>query len=168
MGAPTVVNLSPLVMETVRDIQVATPDHVWTLTVPDEPVEVLGEDQALRQILLNLLSNAAKHTPSGTAVHTAVSHTPDGWCLLEVSDTGPGIDSDFQNIIFDRFSRADQARTGTSGSTGLGLSIVQGIVRAHHGTVSVTSVPGLTTFTVRLPGTTAAAHSPMHPTAFSR
>lgn len=168
LGAPTVVNLSPLVMETVRDIQVATPDHLWTLTVPDEPVEVLGEDQALRQILLNLLSNAAKHTPPRTAVHAAVSATADGWCLLEVSDNGPGIDPDFQTIIFDRFSRADQARTGTSGSTGLGLSIVQGIVRAHHGTVSVTSRPGLTTFTVRLPGTTAAAHSQMHPTAFSR
>ena len=168
MGAPAVVNLSPLIMETVRDIQVATPDHVWTLAVPDEPVEVWGEDQSLRQILLNLLANAAKHTPPGTAVHAAVSHTPDGWCLLEVSDNGPGIEPDFQNIIFDRFSRADQARTGTSGSTGLGLSIVQGIVRAHHGTVSVSSRPGLTTFTVRLPGTTAAAHSPMHPTAFSR
>lgn len=157
MGAPTVVNMSPLVMEAVRDIQVATPDHTWSFAVPDEPVEVLGEDTALRQVLLNLLSNAAKHTPAGTAVHASLSHTPDDWCLLEVSDNGPGIDPAFQSIVFDRFSRADQARTGTSGSTGLGLSIVQGIVRAHHGTVAVTSVPGNTTFTVRLPGKAGTA-----------
>ncbi|WP_082633919.1 sensor histidine kinase [Arthrobacter alpinus] len=157
MGAPTVVNISPLVMEAVRDIQVATPDHTWSFAVPDEPVEVLGEDTALRQVLLNLLANAAKHTPAGTAVHAALSNTPDDWCLLEVSDNGPGIDSAFQSVVFDRFSRADQARTGTSGSTGLGLSIVQGIVRAHHGTVAVTSVPGNTTFTVRLPGKAGAA-----------
>ncbi|WP_218712582.1 cell wall metabolism sensor histidine kinase WalK [Arthrobacter sp. BF1] len=157
MGAPTIVNMSPLVMEAVRDIQVATPDHIWSFAVPDEPVEVLGEDTALRQVLLNLVANAAKHTPAGTAVHAALSHTPDDWCLLEVSDSGPGIDPAFQSVVFDRFSRADQARTGTSGSTGLGLSIVQGIVRAHHGTVAVTSVPGHTTFTIRLPGAAGAA-----------
>ena len=157
MGAPTVVNMTPLMMEAVRDIQVATPDHTWSFAVPDEPVEVLGEDTALRQVLLNLLANAAKHTPAGTAVHAGLSHAPDGWCLLEVSDNGPGIDPAFQSVVFDRFSRADQARTGTSGSTGLGLSIVQGIVRAHHGTVAVTSVPGNTTFTVRLPGKVGAA-----------
>lgn len=151
MGAPTTVNMSPLVMEAVRDVQVATPDHRWSFSVPDEPVEVTGEDTALRQVLLNLLGNAAKHTPAGTAVHAALSLAPDGSCLLEVSDDGPGIDPAFQDIIFDRFSRADQARTGTTGSTGLGLSIVQGILQAHHGTVKVSSTRGKTTFSVQLP-----------------
>ncbi|AIY02847.1 hypothetical protein ART_3248 [Arthrobacter sp. PAMC 25486] len=145
------LNLSPLVMETVNDVQVATPDHAWSFTVPDDAVEVLGEDAALRQVMLNLLGNAAKHTPAGTAVHAALSRAADGSCTLVVSDDGPGIDPAFQDIIFDRFSRADQARTSTTGSTGLGLSIVQGIVAAHGGTVSVDSRPGHTAFTVHLP-----------------
>jgi two-component system OmpR family sensor kinase len=146
------VNLSPLVMETVRDIQVATPGHQWSFVVPEEPAEVFGEETALRQVMLNLLGNAAKHTPAGTTVHTALSREPDGSCLLKVSDNGPGIDPAFQKIIFDRFSRADQARTGTTGSTGLGLSIVKAIVQSHGGTVGVASTPGRTTFTVQLPG----------------
>lgn len=152
---PNPVNMSPLVMEAVRDIQVATPDHRWSFTVPDEPVEAFCDETALRQVILNLLGNAAKHTPAGTAVHTGLSQKPDGSCVLEVSDNGPGIDPSFQEIIFDRFSRADQARTGTTGSTGLGLSIVQAIVRSHGGTVGVTSTPGNTMFSVRLPGLAA-------------
>ena len=151
------LNLSPLVMEAVTDLQVATPDHTWSFSVPDESVEVLGEDAALRQVLLNLLGNAAKHTPAGTAVHTELSESADGSAILEISDDGPGIDPAFQRIIFDRFSRADQARTSTTGSTGLGLSIVQGIVAAHGGTVSVASRPGRTLFTVLLPGARVAS-----------
>ncbi|WP_269940001.1 sensor histidine kinase [Arthrobacter sp. HY1533] len=153
------VNVSPLVMEAVRDIQVATPGHEWQFTVPDEPVEAACGESALRQVLLNLLSNAAKHTPTGTAVHTSLSQAPDGSVVLEVSDNGPGIDPAFLAVVFDRFSRADTARTGTTGSTGLGLSIVQGMVQAHGGTVQAASVPGRTTFTVRLPG----AASPQAP-----
>ena len=146
------IDLSPLLMEAVRDIQVATPDHRWSFTVPNEAVDAFCDGSAVRQIILNLLGNAAKHTPAGTAVHATLSTSPHGDCVLEVSDNGPGIDSAFQEIIFDRFSRADQARTGTSGSTGLGLSIVQALVLAHGGTVEVTSRPGYTAFTVQLPG----------------
>ncbi|MDJ0311686.1 HAMP domain-containing sensor histidine kinase [Arthrobacter sp. H35-D1] len=156
-AVPNPVNMSPLVMEAVRDIQVATPDHRWSFTVPDEPVEALCDETALRQIIVNLLGNAAKHTPAGTAVHAALSQAPDGGCLMEVNDTGPGIDPAFQEIIFDRFSRADQARTCTAGSTGLGLSIVQAIVRSHGGSVAVASTPGHTVFSVYLPGTAAGA-----------
>lgn len=154
-AVPTPVNVSPLVMEAVRDIQVATPDHEWQFTVPDEPVEASCGESALRQVLLNLLSNAAKHTPAGTAVHTSLAQSPDGTVVLAVSDNGPGIDPAFLNVVFDRFSRADAARTGTTGSTGLGLSIVQGMVQAHGGTVDVASESGSTTFTVRLPGSPA-------------
>lgn len=157
------LNLSPLVMEAVHDIQVGAADHSWSFSVPDEPVDVRGEDAALRQVLLNLLGNAAKHTPAGTDVHVALSQAADGSCTLEVSDNGPGIDPAFQGIIFDRFSRADQARTSTTGSTGLGLSIVQGIVAAHSGTISVSSCPGNTTFTVHLPPGTRPATAETFP-----
>ncbi|MHA7271365.1 sensor histidine kinase [Arthrobacter sp. HLT1-20] len=167
-GAPAPpVNMTPLVMEAVNDIQVVNDDHQWSFAVPDEPVEVLCDDAALRQVLLNLLANAAKHTPAGTAVHTALSQDADGSCVLEVSDNGPGIDPAFQEIIFDRFSRADAARTAAAGSTGLGLSIVQGLVRSHGGTVGVASTPGHTTFTVRLPGVQHAGTSPETPGAWN-
>lgn len=159
-GEDGTINLSPLVMESVHDMQVATPDHQWTFAVPELPVEVPCDAGSMRQVLLNLLSNAAKHTPAGTVVHTSLAHSPSGGAVLEVSDNGPGIDPNFLAVVFDRFSRADQARTGTTGSTGLGLSIVQGIVHAHHGTVTVDSVPGKTVFTVRLPAIPAAPSQP--------
>ncbi|MET4002094.1 two-component system OmpR family sensor kinase [Arthrobacter sp. UYCu511] len=157
------VDLGPLTLETVRDIQVATPGHHWSFSVPDQPVNVACEATTMRQILLNLLSNAAKHTPAGTEVHIALSQATDGSALLEVSDNGPGIDPEFQKIIFDRFSRADQARTATSGSTGLGLSIVRAMALAHDGTVSMASTPGRTTFTVRLPGSSPIPPVPTVP-----
>lgn len=157
------VNVSPLVMESVNDLRVASPDHQWTLAVPDQPLEVFCDAGSLRHVLLNLLSNAAKHTPAGTVVHTSLVQDQKGDAVLEVSDDGPGIDPGFLDVVFDRFSRADQARTGSvgnTGSTGLGLSIVQAIAHAHHGTVGVASVPGKTTFTVRLPALPA---KPGHP-----
>jgi len=70
-----------------------------------------------------------------------------------VSDDGPGIPADFLPHIFERFARADSAREHTRGESGLGLAIVEAIVHAHDGSVTVTSGPGETTFTVRLPKT---------------
>lgn len=145
------VDLTPLVIDAVGDIRVSAPSHHWKFEVPDTPVNTKCDDGQLRQVLLNLLSNAAKHTPAGTTVLTKVSLEADGSAVVQVSDDGPGIEPSFQDIIFDRFSRADKARTGTNGSTGLGLSIVAAIMTAHHGSVSLTSKPGETTFTVHLP-----------------
>ncbi|MDN5655330.1 MAG: ATP-binding protein, partial [Kocuria sp.] len=71
--------------------------------------------------------------------------------ILRVADDGPGIDPEFQDKIFARFARADQARSGEVGTSGLGLPIVKAIVEAHGGTVSFTSRPGNTEFEVRLP-----------------
>ncbi|MFC8303847.1 sensor histidine kinase [Specibacter sp. NPDC057265] len=156
---PGTVNLSPLLMESVTDMQVASPDHQWTFAVPEQPVEVSCDADAMRQVVLNLLSNAAKHTPAGTVVHASLA-LDRGEAVLAVGDNGPGIDPGFLDAVFDRFSRADESRTGGTGSTGLGLSIVQGIVHAHHGTVNVSSVPGSTIFTVRLP---AIPPTPKHP-----
>ncbi|MGO4383436.1 HAMP domain-containing sensor histidine kinase [Specibacter sp. RAF43] len=163
------LDVMPLVVEAVSDIRVGAPGHHWTFDVPDGPVTVMGDDGQLKQVLLNLLANAGKHTPEGTTVAASVAYNGDGAVVVRVTDDGPGIDPDFQETIFDRFSRADQARSGSGGSTGLGLSIVQAIMSAHHGSVAVTSRPGETCFTLRLPAaTTPPAVAPaLSPSALS-
>ncbi len=145
------VDLTQLVIETVSDEKVMAPDHIWQLQLPDEPVTVRGDTTQLHQVLANLLSNARKHTDAGTTVVTGVMLSADGSAVVTVTDNGPGIPQDFQGRIFSRFARADAARSGSEGTSGLGLSIVESIVEAHGGSVEVTSRPGRTEFALRLP-----------------
>jgi two-component system, OmpR family, sensor kinase len=154
------VDLSALVVEGVGDAHVAGPEHRWRLDLPDEPVMVVGDGARLHQVLANLLANARTHTPPGTEV--TVGLRPQG--QLTVTDNGPGIPADLQPHIFQRFARGDSSRSRTAGSTGLGLSIVDAVVAAHGGTVTVTSVPGRTTFTVTLPLFTGAITADRTPT----
>ena len=141
------VDLSALVVESVGDAHVAGPNHRWRLDLPDEPVVVAGDNARLHQVLANLLANARTHTPPGTVVTVGLSTAG----RLTVTDNGPGIPADLQPHIFQRFARGDSSRSRTAGSTGLGLSIVDAVVAAHDGTVTVESLPGRTTFTVTLP-----------------
>ncbi|MEZ2390420.1 ATP-binding protein [bacterium RCC_150] len=152
----TDVDLTQLVIETVSDEKVMAPGHVWQLKLPDEPITVRGDATQLHQVLANLLSNARKHTEAGTTVVTSVMRSADGSAMVTVTDNGPGIPPDFQKRIFSRFARADAARSGSEGTSGLGLSIVESIVKAHGGTVEVVSRPGRTEFAVRLPAFRAA------------
>ncbi|MBT2584767.1 HAMP domain-containing sensor histidine kinase [Arthrobacter sp. ISL-95] len=145
------VDLTQLVIETVSDEKVMAPDHIWQLQLPDEPVMVRGDATQLHQVLANLLSNARKHTDPGTTVVTCVLLSADGSAKVTVTDNGPGIPADFQGRIFSRFARADAARSGSEGTSGLGLSIVESIISAHGGSVEVTSRPGRTEFALRLP-----------------
>ena len=147
----TDVDLTQLVIETVSDEKVMAPDHIWKLQLPDEPITVRGDATQLHQVLANLLSNARKHTDPGTTVVTGVMLSADGSAVVTVTDNGPGIPTAFQGRIFSRFARADVARSGSEGTSGLGLSIVESIVQAHGGSVEVTSRPGRTEFTLRLP-----------------
>ncbi len=102
------------------------------------------------QVLVNLLGNALKFTPSGGSVTLRVEEAPRG-VRLSVSDSGPGIPSELRDRIFDAFW---QAKAGSRAGAGLGLAIVKGIVDAHHGTIEVRSEVGSgTTFTVTLPKT---------------
>ncbi|WP_258058723.1 cell wall metabolism sensor histidine kinase WalK [Arthrobacter sp. B1805] len=149
-GEVSDVDLTELVIETTSDAQVSAPDHAWNLDLPDEPVEVRAVEAEIRQVLINLLSNAAKHTPSGTVVSTALA-VEEGKASISVTDSGPGIDPAFLGTIFTRFSRGDAARSAHAGSTGLGLAIVQALVEANGGDISVTSEPGRTQFRVELP-----------------
>lgn len=152
------VDLTQLVIEAVSDEKVIAPDHHWHLELPDEPLSVRGDASKLRQVLVNLLSNARKHTAPGTTVVTNVRTSADGGAVVTVTDDGAGIPPEFVHHAFARFARADAARKGTvpgsgvaEGSSGLGLSIVQSIVEAHGGTVDVTSKPGRTRFAVHFP-----------------
>lgn len=144
------LDLGEIVVETVLDARVMGADHVWSLDVPDGPVLVRGDARQLTQVLVNLLSNARKHTPPGTRV--AVRLRADGAeAVVTVTDDGPGIDGSLGDDVFDRFARADRARSGTEGTAGLGLSIVRAIVQGHGGRIDVDSRAGRTVFTVRIP-----------------
>jgi len=141
------VDLTRLLLEAVSDARVVAPDHHWRLDLPDEAVEVTGDEQRLHQVVTNLLTNARKHTPPGTTV-TVTAHA-DGF---DVADDGPGFPPDLAATAFERFTRGDDARTrGPDSGAGLGLALVQAIVSAHRGTVTLASHPGDTVVSVRLP-----------------
>jgi two-component system OmpR family sensor kinase len=144
------VDLTSVLVDALTDAQVAGPAHRWSLSLPDEPVVVEGDDQRLHQVVANLLANARTHTPPGTAV-TADVGVVDGAARLRVVDEGPGIPADVLPTVFERFVRGESSRSRTHGSTGLGLAIVASIVAAHGGSVDVESEPGRTAFEVRLP-----------------
>ena len=145
------VDLTMIAMTAVGDIHAAAPEHRWRLDLPDEPVEVVGDEGRLRQVLVNLLANARTHTPSGTTVTTSLRRE-DGEVVLVVTDDGPGVPDELQPEVFERFTRGDDARNRAGGSTGLGLSIVDSVVRAHGGRIELASRPGQTSFAVHLRG----------------
>ena len=155
------VDLTMLVVDTVSDAHAAGPRHDWQLDLPEEPVQVSGDQARLHQVLANLLANARTHTPEGTTVTVGVSAT-EREAVLRVSDAGPGIPAELQPHIFERFARGDGSRSRQAGSTGLGLAIVHAVVTSHGGTVAVESEPGRTEFTVRLPLASTAEADAVH------
>jgi signal transduction histidine kinase len=119
-------------------------DHV-------EPVSILGDDERLRRLLLNLVENGIKYTPAGGQVTLSLKKEQNG-TLIEISDTGIGIPLEEQEQIFQPFYRANEARAQGEGGVGLGLSIAGSIAEAHEGRIEVESTPGQrTVFTVFLP-----------------
>jgi two-component system OmpR family sensor kinase len=147
------VELVSLASEAVRTATAVGPEwpvRFWAA----RPVEVIGDQDRLRQVIDNLLANVRAHTPPGTAATVRVDQVGEE-AEVEVRDTGPGMPAEEARHVFERFYRADPARARTSGGSGLGLSIVAAIVAAHSGTVSATSAPGLgMTVTVRIPMST--------------
>jgi two-component system OmpR family sensor kinase len=150
------LDLSHLVLEAVNDARVVDDERRYLVALPDAPVAVLADEHRLHQVVSNLLNNARRHTPPGTTVSVA-ARPNQGAVELTVHDDGPGLPAGLQGREFERFTRGDTSRSrpdlseSGAGGAGLGLSIVQAIVRAHGGQVSVVSRPGETTFTVVLP-----------------
>ena len=171
------VDLVGLLVDSVADAQVAGPGHRWALdlqaiapppgataaeleTFEPEPALVCGDEARLRQVLVNLLTNARTHTPAGSLVTTTLTRAGQD-LVVQVSDDGPGIAPPLRERLFERFARGDSSRERRTGSTGLGLSIAQAIVRSHQGSLSVSACcrgedPAAperhgTVFTLRLP-----------------
>ncbi|MEU7641281.1 HAMP domain-containing sensor histidine kinase [Streptomyces sp. NPDC039016] len=148
------VDLGHLAEDAATAARLLDPHRPITVHVQDQ-VFALGDEDRLRQVLSNLLNNALHHTPPGTPVSVTARPLPGNTAELTVNDQGPGMTPDTASRIFERFYRADEARTPTSGGTGLGLSIVKAITQAHGGTITVHTTPGHgSTFTITLP----AAH----------
>ena len=112
---------------------------------------LLADRRLLQRALNNLFANALRHAPPGSVVHARVQHA-GGDVLISVSNAGPGIGAEHLPRIFDRFYRTDPSRPDSAESNGLGLAIVQSIMRMHGGGATAFSPPGaLTTFTLRFP-----------------
>ncbi|GHH60316.1 sensor histidine kinase [Lentzea cavernae] len=145
---PEELDLSVVAEAAADAFRAGRPSHVLELDA--DTVRMTADPTRLRQVLDNLLTNAAVHTPAGTSVRLKVT-AENGWAVIRVSDTGPGIPAADQARIFDRFYRVDDSRTRQRGGSGLGLAVVQSLVEAHGGTIELASRPGSTVFTIRLP-----------------
>ena len=144
-------DLRAIVDTSVDTVQatVAANDQALVVRQPDRPVPIDGDPHRLRQVLLNLLSNAAKHTPRRGRIEVTLG-TSGPWAVLAVGDTGRGIAADLLPRVFDLFVQASDAETS---GMGIGLSLVRGLVELHGGTVEAESdgEGRGSTFTVRLP-----------------
>jgi len=145
------VDLSHVVSECIASANAAGPSHPITSNI-DPDIFVLGDNKRIHQAVANLLANARTHTPSGTKITVTVKSGKDD-IRVSVSDEGPGLSSTDQEKIFERFFRADPSRQRSSGEgSGLGLSIVDAIMKLHGGSVSVESELGRgATFTLTFP-----------------
>ena len=136
------VNLCTLVSSTVDQMQLLAEDkRLQVRTDLTEATWVQGDRVRLQQVIVNLLDNAIKYTPSGGSIRLSAS-TEKGRGVVEINDNGTGIPAECIPFVFDRFYRADKARSRESGGTGLGLSIVKAICAAHGGSVSLESKKG--------------------------
>ena len=150
-------DLRALVIDVGETAEMLAEQHglVAKVVVPDHPVRVPVDAHRMHQLLLNLVTNAVKYTPAGGSVEVLLEEAEDGGEVrLVVRDTGIGIASVDLPHIFDRFWRADPARsrTGDRPGVGLGLAITKWIAEAHGGTIAVRSRPGRgTSFIVTLP-----------------
>ena len=146
------VDINKVVEDAVISARAAGPEHPVTLNSSSDEIFTLGDEARIHQVVANLLANARAHTPAGTPISVSVKST-DAGVEVVVADKGPGLSIEDQKRIFERFYRADSSRvrTGADGS-GLGLSIVDAVMRAHGGSVSVESTPGEgATFTLLFP-----------------
>ncbi|WP_415943962.1 ATP-binding protein [Streptomyces sp. 067-1] len=152
----TPMDLRTLAVDALHDLRALDPGRPVALTGlgggRPGAAPVLGDEARLRRVTSNLVGNAVAHTPSGTPVRIGVG-TEDGHAVLEFADEGPGMTGEQAERVFSRFYRVDRARARPGeGGAGLGLSIVDSLVRAHNGRVDLRTAPGAgATFRILLP-----------------
>lgn len=149
------MELTPLVRDVCQQGQVLAEARQLQVSaeVPNEPVYVEANDPALRRMLLLLLDNAVKYTPSGGRITLSVGRDPGG-ASVAVRDTGIGIPETALPHVFERFYRVDESRNRDAGGTGLGLSIAKWIADRHHASLEAESVLGEgSVFRIRFPRT---------------
>lgn len=145
------IDIRAVVRSTVREMKLRHPEHHIRTRIARELPPVHGDGLRLKQILDNLVNNAAKYSEPGTSITIHVRRAGDV-VALSVTDQGPGIPKGMRQRIFESFYRGTQPKDRRVGGVGLGLSIVKSLVEAHHGSVSVRSVIGKgSTFTFTLP-----------------
>jgi signal transduction histidine kinase len=145
------VDLGELVRDSVAGISLAQDEVRVNADVRGEMPPVRGDRDRLQQVLANLLDNAVKYSPAGEEVKVTAFHL-DSHLRIEVADRGPGIPSDQQRLIFEKFGRGHSAGSPGKPGTGLGLFIARSIAEAHGGALEVSSTPDLgATFTLTLP-----------------
>ncbi len=140
-------DLGDLVLKVVSDLQTEIDTKNITIrTLPCDGQQVVVDADASRmvQILTNLLTNAIKYSPHGSAVDIELSMSPDGSSPVQVNirDRGPGIPSEFRDKVFDKFFRVDGSSTRSTAGTGLGLSITKALVELHGGNIWIANEPG--------------------------
>ncbi len=155
------VDLLSLAADAVGDARLLAPSRTIDLSVqPGAAFLVIGDEARLRQVIGNLMSNALTHTPDGTPIEVSISSgvidprvsDPTPAVILDVADHGPGMSQEQARRVFERFYRADQARTRTTGGSGLGLAIVAALVAVQGGLASVRTTEGQgATFRISLP-----------------
>jgi signal transduction histidine kinase len=149
---PRDIDLAEVVRAAVESMKLSFEARHLRIEQELEPVRIVGDPDRLRQVVWNLLSNAAKFTPEGGDIYIRVDRDTTT-ARLSVRDTGRGIGAEFLPHVFEPFRQADSSITRASGGLGLGLSLVRHLVEAHGGTVSVSSEGPMqgTTFMVALP-----------------
>ena len=147
------VLLSQLVQDVEHSGRVLAGERVHVRASVSHDIVVQADSDRLKQVLLNLLDNALKHTPEGGFVTIEATQVADGMARISVNDTGAGIPEADLPHVFERFYRVEKSRSREHGGSGLGLSIAQKIVQAHRGRIAVSSKLGVgTTFDVFIPG----------------
>jgi two-component system OmpR family sensor kinase len=146
------VDIAKTTRDAVASARVAGPGHPISLIGDLDELYTLGDQHRIHQVIANLLANARTHTPVGTPITVSIAQSSDG-VRVAVADAGPGLSAEDQKRIFERFYRADSSRVRIEGEgSGLGLSIVDAVMNAHGGTVSVNSEIGKgSTFTLFFP-----------------
>jgi len=136
------VDIAAVTRDAVASAQVAGPGHPISLKGDAGELYILGDKNRVHQVVANLLANARTHTPTGTKIEVSIAQSEDG-VRISVADNGPGLSEEDQKRIFERFYRADSSRVRVDGEgSGLGLSIVDAVMQAHGGSVTVTSEIG--------------------------